>query len=70
MDTRPSSWYDTDSHYSKPGDLSGTDHGTDHYCIGQYIAYVLDCTTARIVVDDSMRYNQGLLDLVADLLVQ
>ena len=70
MDTRPSSEYDMDSHYSKPDGPFGTDHGTDHYCIGQYIAYVLDCTTARIVVDDSMRYNQGLLDLVADLLVQ
>ena len=70
MDTRPNSWYDMDSHYSKPDGPFGTDRDTDHYCIGQYIAYVLDCMTARIVVDDSMRYNQGSSDLAADLLVQ
>lgn len=70
MDTPPSSWYDMDSRYGTPDDLFGTDHNTDHYCIGQYIAYVLDCMTARIVVDDSMRYNQGLSDPVADPLVQ
>ena len=70
MDTRPNNWYDMDSCYSTPGGLSCTDHGTGRYCIGQYIAYVLDCTTARIVVDDSMRYNQGLSDPVVDPLVQ
>ena len=70
MDTRPNSWYDMDSHYSKPDGPFGTDHGTGRYCNGQYIAYVLDCMTARIVVDDSMRYNQGLSDPVVDPLVQ
>ena len=70
MDTRPNSWYDMDSRYSTPGGLFGTDHDTDHYYTGQYIVCVLDYTTARIDVDDLMRYNLGLLDPVEGLLVQ
>ena len=69
MDNRPNSWYDMDSRYSTPGGLFGTDHDTDHYYNGQYIVCVLDYTTARIAVDDLLRYNLGSSDLVGDLLV-
>ena len=70
MDTRPNSWHDMDSRYSRLGGLFGTDHDTDHYYTGQYIVCVLDYTTARIDVDDLMRYNQGWSVPVEDLLVQ
>ena len=70
MDTLPNSLYDRGSRYSRPGDLFGTDHDTDYYCNGQYIACVRDYTTAHIDVGDQEHYSLGSSIPVGDLLVR
>ena len=68
-DILSNSWYGTGSRCSMPGGRDDTGRDTGYYCTCQSIVYVLDCTPARIDVDDQEHYSQGLSDLEVDHLV-